>query len=443
MIRYPFSDSAPSAPAVRRMFARAYPAARDASLIVHPDDDMYAFGIGVIGFEALSAMAYFRAGVSMMDVIERVAEWHFGSLAAVESFLDFAAGYGRSTRFLVKYMSPERVTVGEIQPDALEFQAREFGVATLQSTTDPAALTAPQRYDFVFVASLLTHLPRATFGPWLAKLWEMVAPGGVLVISVHDEVLDKHDAEWSDGFAFLPANEVAALDTEQYGTNFTTEAFVRSQLSEWIGEDADDAVRLPRGLCFMQDLWVITRGAQNPEALVFENGPNGALDWLEVDGRGFFLSGWVGDTGFAQAGASSHRIERVEVSFTEGTVVDADLRLPRPEIAVHLDRPGDELLEASGWAVRGETKRRIKPSDIVTITAICERGGRFVLDSTRVSDMLTRTGGTLPPAPVRRRMLTAEQVFRHRGVRGLAKLVPTVARHEWRRLGHSLRRYSG
>jgi SAM-dependent methyltransferase len=439
MIWYPYTNSSPSAPAVRRMLERAYPAAREASLVVHPDDDMYAFGIAVIGSETLSAMAYFRAGASMMDVIERVAEWHFGSLSKVSSLLDFAGGYGRSTRFAVEYLSPDRVTVGEIQADALAFQAREFGVSTLQSTRDPAALPTPRTFDFIFVASLFTHLPRATFGPWLAKLWELVAPGGVLVFSVHDEVLDRQDADWEDGFAFLAASEVAALDTEQYGTNFTTEAFVRAQLEEWIGDDALDAVRLPQGLCFQQDLWVVTRGPHSQKPLVYENGPNGALDWLEADGRDFLLSGWVGDTGFAEPDAASHRITRVEVSLTDGTTVDADLALPRPEIAVHLGRPGDALLEASGWAVRGRAGRRLRLGDVVTVTAICEHRGRFVLDSTRVVDMLTRTGGTLPPAPLERRLETARTVLRYRGLAGLVELVPTVARNEWRRLGRRLR----
>jgi SAM-dependent methyltransferase len=439
MTRYPFTDTAPSAPAVRRMLERAYPHAQGASLAVHPDDDMYAFGIAVVGSETLSAMAYFRAGASMMDVIERVAEWHFGSLAKVSSFLDFAGGYGRSTRFVVEYLSPDRVTVGEIQADALAFQAREFGVSTLQSTSDPAALPAARTFDFIFVASLFTHLPRATFGPWLAKLWELVAPGGVLVFSVHDEVLERHDADWKDGFAFIPASEVAALDTEQYGTNFTTEAFVRGQLAEWIGDDAGDAVRLPQGLCFQQDVWVVTRGPHSDEPLVYENGPTGALDWLEADGQDFMLSGWVGDTGFAEPAAASHRISRVEVSFTDGTTVDADLGLPRPDIAVYLGRPGDALLEASGWAVRGRVARRFRLTDVVTVTAICEHGGRFVLDSTRVVDMMKRTGGELPAASMQRRVETARTVLHHRGAAGLVELVPTVARNEWRRLGQTLR----
>ncbi|MGO9954693.1 MAG: hypothetical protein ACLP50_01710 [Solirubrobacteraceae bacterium] len=48
-----------------------------------------------------------------------------------------------------------------------------------------------RRFDLVFVASPFTYLPDRAFGAWLSKLWELVAPGGVLAFSVHDEVLNR------------------------------------------------------------------------------------------------------------------------------------------------------------------------------------------------------------------------------------------------------------
>ncbi|HTU28847.1 MAG TPA: class I SAM-dependent methyltransferase [Solirubrobacteraceae bacterium] len=181
-------------------------------------------------------MAYFRAGASMLDVVDAVAEWHFRGLDQLGSFLDFAGGYGRATRFFAERLAPSRVTVGEVQTDALEFQARHFHVATLRSTTDPSRLDAAgQRYSFVFVASLFSHLPRATFTTWLARLWELVESGGVLVFSVHDEAVEEHDAPWEDGHAFIAASEISELETADYGTAFTTEEFVREQLREAVG----------------------------------------------------------------------------------------------------------------------------------------------------------------------------------------------------------------
>ena len=37
----------------------------------------------------------------------------------------------------------------------------------------------------------------------------MVAPGGLLAFSVHDEFHNTLDAEWQDGFAFIAASEVS------------------------------------------------------------------------------------------------------------------------------------------------------------------------------------------------------------------------------------------
>ncbi len=55
----------------------------------------------------------------MVDVVEAVSDWHFGGLDRVGSFLDFAGGYGRATRFFAERLGPARVTVGEVQTDAL------------------------------------------------------------------------------------------------------------------------------------------------------------------------------------------------------------------------------------------------------------------------------------------------------------------------------------
>lgn len=438
MTHFPFDSASASAPAVRAMLEHACPKARDASLIVHPGDDMYAFGVHTIGFEPLAAMAYFRAGASMVALIDAVARWHFGALERVGSFLDFAAGYGRSTRLLVRLLPPSAIVVAEIQSEALDFQRWAFGVNTLQSAVDPLALAAAQSFDYVFVGSLFTHLPRRTFGLWLARLWELVAPGGVLVFSVHDRWLDTFGAEWQDGFAFIAASEVSSLDTEQYGTSFTTEQFVRAQLVATVGEHAKSAVRLPRALCFMQDVWVVVPGPSNPRPLLYENGPNGVLDSLEVAGRRYLLSGWAADAGLAQLGARSHAIVAVQAHFSDGSIASAELGQARADVARYFGRECDPAFEASGWTARGSARRRLRPDDIVTVVARCDHGQRFVLDSTRIADMLARDGRTVPPTPLQRRLATARWVYSRGGVRALLTLAPVVARNECRRLGGML-----
>jgi hypothetical protein len=75
-------------------------------------------------------------------------------------FLDFAAGYGRVTRWLVSAYGT--VTVAEIEQDMIDFHTREFGVQEFVSSTDPRMLFLhDQDYD-IFVFSLFTHLPDRT-----------------------------------------------------------------------------------------------------------------------------------------------------------------------------------------------------------------------------------------------------------------------------------------
>ena len=92
MSPYSFTGADSSAPAVRQLIAIADPAARNASLDVHRDDDMFTFGLGLIGVVSTTAMSYFREGMMIDALIEQVADWRFGGWAGVGSVLDFAAG---------------------------------------------------------------------------------------------------------------------------------------------------------------------------------------------------------------------------------------------------------------------------------------------------------------------------------------------------------------
>jgi hypothetical protein len=384
---YAFTGAPGTVEAIDQLLRAYGPEFAGAPLNVATDDDMFAFSVGATASAPLGAMAYFRAGVSIVDLIAKVADWGFGGLDRVDSVLDFAAGYGRGTRFLVRKLPAPNVCVAEIQADALTFQDSEFGVRTLLSATDPDKLAVDRTHQLVFVSSLFTHLPDRTFGPWLAKLWEFVADGGLLVFSVHDEAINDTGVELSDGFAFLPMTEVASLSTDDYGVNFTTEAYVRRQVEAVLGP-AVPAVRLPRALCFMQDVWVLAKGALPAGTLRYECGPNGALDRLDRRRSRMTLTGWAGDRGYCEPAATSHRIGTVEVLRNGVPVATGGTGLPRPDVAAHLGRPDDPVLNASGFSV---TAPAAALDDVVTVVATCEHGARFVVDSTRVDDMLTRT----------------------------------------------------
>ena len=160
-------------------------------------------------------------------------------LLKTSSVLEFASGHGRFTRHLVKALGAQRVTVSDVVPDAVDFARRAFGVTGVLSTTQPEDLHWPRRYELVFVLSLFSHLPRSSWSRWLMRLFDAVEPGGLLVISTHGEEAARRQNVALDetGFFFAASSESAAIDVQEYGTAFTSEAFVRERIAETLGSD--------------------------------------------------------------------------------------------------------------------------------------------------------------------------------------------------------------
>lgn len=154
--------------------------------------------------------------------------------------LEFAAGHGRFTRHLVKALAPSRVVVSDVVPSAVEFSRRTFGVEGFLSASTPEAVQWPARYELVFVLSLFSHLPRSTWSRWLKVLYDAVAPGGLLVFSTHGVKAADFDHVQLDeeGYFFAASSESTAIDEQEYGTTFTSEAFVLASLAETVGADA-------------------------------------------------------------------------------------------------------------------------------------------------------------------------------------------------------------
>jgi len=176
--------------------------------------------------------------------------------------LEFASGHGRFTRHLVKAVGAERVAVSDVVPGAVEFSRATFGVDGFQSASVPEAVRWPGQYDLVFVLSLFSHLPRATWARWLQALYGAVAPGGLLVFSTHGLKAARFDNVVLDdeGFFFAASSESQAIDVQEYGTTFTSPGFVRACIAGTVG--ADRLVHeAPVHFWNHQDAYVLRKGA--------------------------------------------------------------------------------------------------------------------------------------------------------------------------------------
>ncbi|REJ79968.1 MAG: class I SAM-dependent methyltransferase [Acidobacteria bacterium] len=212
----------------------------------------------------LALLAYLRSGLTAAETLGQVLERRWATLEEVPSLLDFAAGWGRVTRFLAPRM-PGRISVAEISPRALAFQRDRLGVEVLASQPVPERFTPPRTYAAVSAFSLFTHLPERTFGPWLERLWSCVAPGGLLVFSTNGEEVLMGDAALDErGFCFQGVSENRELALGEYGTTWAARHYVASA----VGERCRGALSLhhaPRALWHFQDLWVVARADREDE----------------------------------------------------------------------------------------------------------------------------------------------------------------------------------
>jgi SAM-dependent methyltransferase len=265
---------------------------------IHEEDEMWRL-FYYRGSQNLdqSLVMYFHSGWRIWETYRRILSTLFGELGEVGKILDFASGYGRVTRFIVHDLPPERVWIADIYARGVEFQRERFGVHGLISTADPADFQCEERFDAILVSSLFSHLPEATFLAWLRRLWGLLAPGGALVFSVHDEALLPRDhagrAELAaHGLYFEEESESGSLSKAQYGTAWVTEDYVRRVLAQ-VAPEASVA-RYPRGFANLQDLYVVVdRPGVDFSGLDVTGGAEAVLDHCGfVFPRQIQVSGW-------------------------------------------------------------------------------------------------------------------------------------------------------
>lgn len=205
---------------------------------ISPQDDIFGFFAGHHSSRN-PLRDYLADGWRTLSELMLLLEAVDQPLLKTGRILEFASGHGRFTRHLVKAVGSHKVAVSDVVPSAVEFAKGTFGVDGFLSASTPEQVEWPAKYDLVFVLSLFSHLPKATWTRWLAKLYEALAPGGLLVFSTHGVKAANFDhvALDDDGYFFAASSESNAIDEQEYGTTFTSEAFVLARIAETMGAD--------------------------------------------------------------------------------------------------------------------------------------------------------------------------------------------------------------
>jgi len=294
-------------------------------------DDMLDFAIQLFDHDRDRAVtSYFQNALEQFALVKHIAGWR-GHIAKM---LDFASGYGRLTRLLVHEHLADDVTVSDILEGGMEFQRQQFGVRAILSVTNPQDFAAPDKYDLIFVASLFTHLPELTFLAWLRRLAELLTPNGLLIFSVHDELLAP--AAFEGGIKFESRSESRVLDVNDYGSTWVTEEYVRQQVASI--DPGFACIRMRRALAEWQDVYVVSP-SPIPNAEL-RRPPRGFVDRLIATPEGVRIEGW--------ATAVQERADRVEVRLEDRVVATTRAFAPRPDVAAFV---GTDTAADSGFGV--------------------------------------------------------------------------------------------
>ncbi|HEX5050787.1 MAG TPA: methyltransferase domain-containing protein [Planctomycetota bacterium] len=334
---------------------------------IHPADEMLTYPMQVLGRSAHDAvLEYFQVGHATFSLLTQVLEWLSTSWPRLGNLLDFAAGYGRVARFLAT-SGCAQVTVSDILPGAVEFQAEVLGVRGLPSNASPDRADLRGPYEFISVISLFSHLPEATFAGWLRRLTGALAPGGTMVFTTHGELAFAREAGTglrSNGLVFHAASESAQLDRSSYGTTFVHPDHVRRLIAGL--PHASLLAMVPHGLNEHQDVYVVGRDRPAPDVPLRLSPP----PKVHVDEAERRADGTLHAAGWALDGWGREPVASVRLFAAERSLGPARLGGSRPDLARVF---GSARAGEGGWS--SGSHEPVAPADWLTALAV-DAGGR-------------------------------------------------------------------
>jgi SAM-dependent methyltransferase len=146
----------------------------------------------------------------------------------IASVLDLGCGTGRLLTGW-RAAGPARTLVGaDINSTLIDWAARNLpDVADWHTIPPLPPLPLPSdSFDLALVASVFTHLPLAWQRAWVAELWRVLRPGGILLLTLHGEtyahlLLDPSMQESFTRTGYVEASE-ASEGANAYGTFHST-----------------------------------------------------------------------------------------------------------------------------------------------------------------------------------------------------------------------------
>jgi 2-polyprenyl-3-methyl-5-hydroxy-6-metoxy-1,4-benzoquinol methylase len=128
-------------------------------------------------------VGYYAIGASALSIIQTSIA--AGKMSDPKEILDFACGAGRVTRWL-SAAYPEAVVSGcDLRDADIDFHREVLGTKIWKSQEDFKSINPPNKYDLIWVGSLLSHLSEQSAISAMNAFMSWLNPNGILVVSFH------------------------------------------------------------------------------------------------------------------------------------------------------------------------------------------------------------------------------------------------------------------
>lgn len=215
---------------------------------------------------SFGSATFLRIGGACASAIVEAAREAGCDIAACRTVLDFSCGCGRVLRHLP--LDGPELHGADIDAAAIDWcQSHLAPLATFTRTdVEPPLPYTSGQFDLIYVISLFTHIDERLQHLWLAELSRILAPGGLLIASLHGR-FGQRDLPIADkerlaayGFVFqIGQTGRLKLDglPDYYQAAYHSEAYVRDHWSRFF----EPVLYRERGINDDQDLVVLRKRA--------------------------------------------------------------------------------------------------------------------------------------------------------------------------------------
>ncbi|NGO50417.1 class I SAM-dependent methyltransferase [Allomesorhizobium camelthorni] len=131
---------------------------------------------------------YFLGGIWHANVIARALAKHAPDQSL--DVLDFGCGAGRLLRYLLLFLPQHRYAGCDVNMASVDWLNETFAPASFSAIhASPPSSYADASFDVVYGWSIFTHFNERLHVAWLEELWRITRPGGLVLVTVHNDAL--------------------------------------------------------------------------------------------------------------------------------------------------------------------------------------------------------------------------------------------------------------